>query len=70
MLYLISYDLIKPGKDYAALIDELKKLGAKRILLSQWVVRRGNTTAEALRDYFRSFIDSNDRTHLHVIPPM
>lgn len=61
MLYLISYDLIKPGKDYTALTDELKRLGAKRVLLSQWVVRRSNTNAEGLRDHFRSFIDTNDR---------
>ena len=61
MRYLISYDLIAPGKDYQALWDELERLGAFRVLLSQWVVRRINTDAARLRDHLKSFVDFNDR---------
>ncbi len=61
MLYIVSYDLNDPGQDYPKLITELEKLGAKRILFSQWGVRKTNTTAAKLRDHLSKFIDSNDR---------
>ena len=37
-LYLISYDLLKPGKNYDPLLDALTQQGAKRVLLSQWIL--------------------------------
>ena len=61
MKYMISYDLVAPGKDYQTLYDELENLNAKRVLKSQWVLNRFNTTPTGLRDHFRGFIDSNDR---------
>ena len=61
MRYLISYDLVKPGKDYKDLIDQLERLGCKRVLLSQWVVRWNSTSAAAIRDALRTYIDGNDR---------
>jgi hypothetical protein len=35
VLYLISYDLLKPRKNYGAFIDAFAQKGAKRVLLSQ-----------------------------------
>ena len=61
MLYVISYDLRKPGRDYKSLTDALKGIGAQRVLESVWAARRDQTSAEKLRDYFKKFIDSNDR---------
>ena len=61
MLYIISYDLIAPGQDYEPLWAELNRLGAKRVLQSQWAVRRTNTNPIALRDHLKRFIDANDR---------
>ena len=61
MRYVISYDLISPGKDYQKLWDALSDIGAQRILLSQWAVRRTNTSAKNLRDYIWQFMDANDR---------
>ena len=43
MRYLISYDLMKPGKNYDALWAALKEIGAKRVLESEWLVKRINT---------------------------
>lgn len=57
--YLISYDLDKPGQDYPRLIKELERLGALRILYSEWIFRSTSTAVE-IRDHLRSFIDSND----------
>ena len=61
MQYVISYDLDAPGKNYKKLTDELVRLGATRILLSQWVARRTGTTATGLRDHVWQFMDANDR---------
>lgn len=62
MKYMISYDLKKPGQNYELLYDELKDVfKAKRVLESQWVFERNNTSAIKLREHFRKFIDTNDR---------
>jgi hypothetical protein len=38
-LFLISYDLIKPEKDYPDLIKTLRNIGARRTLLSEWMIK-------------------------------
>lgn len=58
--YVISYDLDSPGQDYARIWKELNRLGAKRVLYSQWVMKSNNSAGQ-LRDYFKDFIDTNDR---------
>ena len=58
---MISYDLLNPGRDYYTLYEELKSFNAERVLESQWVFKRFNINAASLRDYFKQFIDSNDR---------
>jgi hypothetical protein len=59
--FSISYDLVK-RKDYPELWTELKRLGARRVLLSQWGVRLApNTTAASLRDNLMRYIDADDR---------
>lgn len=61
MRYSLSYDLMSPGQNYQKLWDQLKAFDAKRVLESQWVFRRVNTSAAGLRDYFKQYIDANDR---------
>jgi hypothetical protein len=61
MRYLISYDLDTPGKDYQRLYAALAALGARRVLLSQWVTNRSGTNSIGLRDHLRQFIDASDR---------
>ena len=61
MRYIISYDLVAPGRNYQTLWDELARMSAQRVLQSQWAVRRVKTNASGLRDHFKRFIDSNDR---------
>jgi hypothetical protein len=58
--FLVSYDLMSPGRNYKNLTDALVALGARPVLLSQWVVRT-NLTATQLRDHLRRFMDTNDR---------
>jgi len=60
-VFSISYDLIK-RKDYPTLWAELARLNAKKLLLSQWGVRMvAGTTASALRDHLKGYIDGDDR---------
>jgi len=61
-LYLISYDLIgkKTINDYETLLNELRRLGAREILYSQWVLRTESTPA-TIRDHLRRFMHSDDR---------
>jgi thioredoxin-like negative regulator of GroEL len=47
-LYLISYDISqKDAAEYQSLWDHLKKIGAVKILYSEWLVARGSTDAAA-----------------------
>lgn len=61
MRYVISYDLLSPGKNYQTLYSALAGLAAQRILLSQWVTRRTGTTAQNLATYIAQYMDANDR---------
>lgn len=58
-LYFLNYDL-RNQRDYQKLYDELDRFNAVRILESQWCFNRINTSAKGLRDYFKSFVDSDD----------
>lgn len=57
--YLISYDLDKPGQDYHRLIEELERLGALKVLFSEWLLRV-NASAAEVRDHLQKFVDAND----------
>lgn len=61
-LYLISYDLLNKATfgEYETLIAEIQKLGGKRALLSEWAIRR-NETSVVLRDHLQKFIHATDR---------
>ena len=59
--YLLTYDLIAPGRNYQTLWSELGRFSATRVLLSTWVFRRLNTTCVGLREHFKRFVDGNDR---------
>jgi hypothetical protein len=60
VLYYLSYDLIKT-KDYQKIYDELAKFKGKRVLESVWCFKYESGKSADLRDYFRNFIDSDDR---------
>ncbi len=58
-LYLISYDLDRPGQDYHRLIRELERLGAKKVLFSEWLFK-STSSAKDIRDHLGRFADAND----------
>lgn len=56
--HLVSYDLKKPGQNYAGLIKALSNVGA-RILKSAWIIDVNQTAAEARNDIL-THLDRND----------
>jgi hypothetical protein len=61
-LYLASYDLLhhKEMADYERLIAELRRLGAQKVLFSDWVLR-SQSTAVQIRDHLLQFMHADDR---------
>lgn len=60
MLYLVSYDLMVPGKNYDSLWSALGQLGAKRVLESEWLLIH-RATANEVWSALRQHVDNNDR---------
>lgn len=59
--YIISYDLLQPGRNYDALYEAIKKHSKwARINESVWAVVT-NKTAVQIRDNLGQYLDSNDR---------
>lgn len=58
---LITYDLNKPGQNYAELYDEIKRLGSSwwHYLDSTWLVRTDLSVADA-SERVKKQIDSSD----------
>lgn len=58
--FLVTYDLMSPGKDYQSLVSELQRLGGQRVLLSVWTIQSSHAATD-LRDHLAKFVDRNDR---------
>ena len=61
-LYLISYDLMNHATfgQYETLINELRRLGAQRVLLSEWLLRSQSNSTDICR-LLMNYIHVNDR---------
>jgi hypothetical protein len=68
MRYLISYDLMAPGKNYDSLWTALENLGAVRVLDSEWAVTHPNSTPLDIANYCVQYMDSNDRILVTELP--
>jgi hypothetical protein len=58
-LYLVSYVLVSPGRNYEPLYLALRNQRAKKVLYYQWVLRT-SSIAEHVRDWVKSYTDNND----------
>lgn len=67
-LYFVSYDLRK-SRDYDKIYDKLDEFNAVRIVESTWCFKRFNTSAGDLRDFFKSYIDSDDCVVVSEVDP-
>lgn len=61
-VYLISYDLVGPHRDYEAVTDHIMKTYGTRAkpLESVWLVKTSKSAAE-IRDALQQHVDSNDK---------
>lgn len=61
-LFLVTYDLNKPGQNYSELYEQLKNLGeSQHPLESTWFVKiQGEVTADDVYRKLRDFIDEKD----------
>lgn len=60
MVYLITYDLVKPGQDYDGLISKIKTLGNWwHYLKSTWLVDT-NLNAKQIYEQLKANLDSSD----------
>lgn len=59
-VFVVSYDLMAPGKDYSLLYTRLAAWRAIHAINSVWFID-ANTTAGALRDDLKGYVDGNDR---------
>jgi len=58
-VYIFSYELRKPGKDYASLYSYLKQFPHCHHQTSTWFLDT-TSTAEQIRDGAKAHIDAND----------
>lgn len=62
MVYLITYDLKRPGQNYQPLWDAIRKLGPSiRPLESTWFVDSPSTKSETIYNFLVPHIDNTDR---------
>lgn len=58
---IVTYDLCKPGKDYASLIKAIESFPfAQKVCLSTWVIKTP-LDCTAVRDLLLRHMDNNDR---------
>jgi hypothetical protein len=68
MVYLVSYDLNRPGQNYASIIGEIKKLGPFiPVLKSAWLVDTSRTAIQ-IQDALYPVIDVTDRLFITRVP--
>jgi len=59
--YLVSYDLIQPGRDYTTLYANLKSYGTwAKPLESVWLIK-SSLGVEQLRNSIQAYMDANDK---------
>lgn len=65
--HLVSYDLIRPGKDYSKLITFLKTYTSwAKPLESVWLVKN-SFSAEQTRNQIQQHIDANDKVFVVTV---
>lgn len=63
MVYIISYDLNKQGKDYAGVFQAIKDASTGawwHHLDSTWIIKSTISTPEGVYDKIKSHLDTND----------
>lgn len=68
-VYLVSYDLNRPGQDYGSLWKAIQSYpGSCHAMESQWFIRSDKSVDEICR-HLRGFIDKNDFLFVSEVTP-
>lgn len=59
-VFVITYDLSAPGRNYDAIIARIKQYPWVNLSESSWAVRTDSTSSQ-IRDYLGSVLDANDK---------
>ena len=59
--YLISYDLVAPGRDYQLVYDYMKKFGERAKPLYTVYLVYTDKLASQIRDELKNLVDTNDK---------
>ncbi|HHV85188.1 MAG TPA: hypothetical protein GXX42_05145 [Petrimonas sp.] len=61
MVFLITYDLRKPGRDYASLYDAIKDIGDyNQPLESVWLVANNSMDVFKVTTHLKKYMDKSD----------
>ncbi len=66
-VYMVSYDLRAPGRNYQPLYDDLKSVDSVRALESVWLIDVAQTASQ-VRDALLKHLDANDGVLVLNIP--
>lgn len=59
--YIITYDLVNPGRNYDALLQRIKSyVGWAKLGGSSYLILADNRTAVQIRDFLLEVLDKND----------
>lgn len=67
-VFIVSYDLVAPGKNYEALLQRIKAYGAWATLGGSAYLILADATPEQIRDNLSSVLDGNDKLWVGVAP--
>lgn len=68
-IYLVAYDLYKPGQDYKHLYAQLEEWNGKHILESTWIIKR-KESATKIKNILKTLaLDGNDKIVVIQITP-
>lgn len=59
-IYLVTYDLKQPGRNYAPVFDYLKRFTHCKGMESVWLLDTTTGSAQ-IRDALKALVDSNDK---------
>jgi hypothetical protein len=66
-LFLVTYDLNRPGQEYPKLYEAIKSLGnAWHGMESVWFLRTSRSAYQIV-DYLRQFVDRNDKVFASLV---
>ncbi len=66
MIYIVTYDLLKPGQDYSGLIKAISQYHHVHPLESVWFIKSMDTSEKISEDLLK-WIDTNDRIFIGEI---